>query len=137
MTRYPDAYLEHYADRFVALRLSRHGVTLPQYLANIARFERLALEPEPLLPAQHAAVLRLWHAQDTGLGPRRDASDAVAMPENRQDWRELLERWRAEADAAERELEHLPQRNGTVMEPLRHKTHHGYCRRAHFVRKGA
>lgn len=131
MTRYTDAHLEHYADRFMLLHLARHGVTLPQYLANVERFERLALEPEPLLPAQHAAALRLWWAQDTGLAPRTDASEAVALPENWQDWRELIEHWRAERDVA-----HLPQRNGTYLEPL---CHHRYERRnnSRFIKRGA
>lgn len=40
--RYPDEYLEHYADRYVSLELRRHGVTLLQYLAAPAACERVA-----------------------------------------------------------------------------------------------
>lgn len=117
MTRYSDAYLEHYADRFIALRLARRGVTLLQYLANIEQCERLALEPEPLLPAQQAAVLRLWQCWDTGLGA--PASPAVAGTDW-QDWRELLARWQGEAEQLEGEVAHLPRRNGAYVEPLHH-----------------
>lgn len=59
MKTYSDEYLEHYADRYVALRLKGHGVTLMQYLAAPARYEHLALEPLPLLPAQRAVQARL------------------------------------------------------------------------------
>lgn len=118
MTLYSDAYLEHYADRFIALRLARRGVTLLQYLANIEQCERLALEPEPLLPAQQAAVLRLWQRWDTGLGA--PASPAVAGADW-QDWRELLARWQGEAEQLEGEVAHLPRRNGAYVEPLHHQ----------------
>lgn len=39
---YPDAYLEHYADRFVALGLARCGIRLEQYLHSPAACERVA-----------------------------------------------------------------------------------------------
>ncbi|WP_041863167.1 hypothetical protein [Bordetella petrii] len=52
MTIYSDAYLSHYADRYVAMQLKRHGVTLEQYLANPAHYDRLEFEPFPPLPAQ-------------------------------------------------------------------------------------
>lgn len=68
-----DPYLNHYADRFIALRLSAHGVDLEQYLANPGRFEHLADEPEPLLPAQREAAARIsaqWAADDADLQVR-------------------------------------------------------------------
>lgn len=64
---YPDAYLNHYADLFVARRLGAHGVTLEQYLAEPALYDHLVDQPEPLLPAQQAAAARitaLWAADD-------------------------------------------------------------------------
>lgn len=133
---YPDEILEYYADRFVLLRLARHGVSLEQYLANVDRFELLALCSEPLLPAQQAVVLRLWWTWDTGLTLRGDESEPAALLENYQDWRELLERWRAETEQAEAGLAHLPQRNGVTVEPLHH---HRYPRRtsAGFNKRGA
>jgi hypothetical protein len=132
MQTYSDAHLEHYADRFIALRLARHGINLVQYLANIDRFERLALEPEPLLPAQQAAALKLWQQQDTGL----DAPSATASQEEWQDWRELVAGWREETTAQERALAHLPRRNGAIVEPL---AHHRYPRSAacNFTRRNA
>ncbi|MDO0944627.1 hypothetical protein [Chromohalobacter israelensis] len=136
MTTYPDETLDYYADRFVLLRLARHGVTLPQYLANVDRFERLALEAEPLLPQQQAAALHLWWGWDTGLAPRGDGGEPTALPDNWQDWRELLARWRAESEAAEREVAHLPHRNGAPIEPLHH---HRFERRnnSRFTKRGA
>lgn len=88
MTTYSDEYLNHYADRFVAMRLSLYGVRLDQYLANPAHYEALAMEPLPLLPQQRAVQARL------------DEADKVAA-----------------------EVAHLPQRNGTTVEPLRHHRH--------------
>lgn len=85
MTTYSDEYLNHYADRFVAMRLDLHGVRLDQYLANPDHYEALALEPLPLLPQQKAVQARL------------DAADKAAA-----------------------EVAHLPQRNGAIVEPLRH-----------------
>jgi hypothetical protein len=55
----PDALLEHHADRFIAQRIGAHGVTFEQYLTDPARYDALALEPEPLLPAQRAVAQRL------------------------------------------------------------------------------
>lgn len=66
-----DPYLNHYADRYVALRLRAHGVTLDQYLAQPAVYEPLALEPEPLLPAQQAVAARL--AAHLSAGDEHDA----------------------------------------------------------------
>lgn len=115
-------HLEHYADRFALLRLARHGVTLAQYLANVDRFERLALEPEPPLPAQQAAILRLWAEQDTGLADRPAEPVQPELGEH-DAWRDLLAGLRAEAAYAERAVAHLPQRNGAIVEPLHHHRH--------------
>lgn len=136
MRTYSDAVIKHYADRFIALRLARHGVSLAQYLADPKRYEERALEPEPPLPQQRAVALRLWWAWDTGLAPRGDGSESTPLPENFQDWRELLAQWRAEAEQAERPLAHLPQRNGVIVEPLHH---HRFERRhnADFTKRGA
>lgn len=113
---YPDETLDYYADRFIALRLARHGINLAQYLANIERCERLALEPEPLLPQQQWAALKLWQQQDTGLG----MPTSTELRDDWQDWRDLLARWRGEAEALERDVAHLPRRNGAIVEPLAH-----------------
>lgn len=59
MKTYRDEYLKHYADRYVAMHLRGHGITLEQYLADPARYEDLALEPFPLLPAQREIQERL------------------------------------------------------------------------------
>ncbi|MCL7931725.1 hypothetical protein [Halomonas llamarensis] len=136
MNTYTDAHLEHYADRFIALRLARHGVNLAQYLANVERFERLALEPEPLLPAQHAAALRLWQQQDTGLA-EQPATPLESTPD--WDWRDLLDQWRDEVAQSERELDQLSQRNGAYVEPMRHHRHNRGMSRgnANFERKQA
>ncbi|MDC8804247.1 hypothetical protein PRZ61_12425 [Halomonas pacifica] len=151
MTTYPDAVLDYYADRFQLLGLARAGISLAQYLAHpqhceqLARFdrlrlaqrgmtfqqyradpeagERLALEPEPPLDAQHAAILRLWAAQDTGLAPRPNRVEPHWSDAHLTDWRELQARWRAECEALERDIAHLPQRNGTYVEPLHHHRH--------------
>jgi hypothetical protein len=66
MKVWPEAYLHHHADAFVAGRIGAHGVTLEQYLHEPERYAHLALEPEPLL-ARQAAV--------------RDALDAEAQLE--------------------------------------------------------
>lgn len=60
---YPDAYLNYYADAYMAQRLHAFGVGLETYLGATpnqrADMDRLALEPEPLLPAQQAVRDRL------------------------------------------------------------------------------
>lgn len=139
MNTYSDAYLEHHADRFIALRLARHGVNLAQYLANPAQCERLALEPEPLLPAQQAVVLRIWQRWDTGLpatsapdasDPADDAGEATfEMAAEYAVWEEfLLELGNNKA---------IRQRNGAFVEPLRHHRHNRGMNRltANFERK--
>ena len=57
--RIPDPQLDYHADRFIAQRVSAHGVTFEQYLTDPARYDALALEPEPLLPAQRTVGERL------------------------------------------------------------------------------
>ncbi|WIX34928.1 hypothetical protein QO259_09915 [Salinicola sp. JS01] len=122
MIRIDDEQLEYYADRFVLLRLNRHGVNLEQYLANVDRFERLALEPEPLLPAQQTAALRLWQQQDTGVLPRQHAAPTHGPwidPADIVDIGELLAGLRAEVEATEQ----MPRQNGAAIEPMRHHRH--------------
>lgn len=41
-TTYPDAYLDHYADRYVELGLARCGIRLEQYLRSPQACERVA-----------------------------------------------------------------------------------------------
>lgn len=136
MRTYPDELLEHYAERFIALRLARHGVDLAQYLANIERYELLALCCEPPMPAQQAAMLRIWQRWDTGLAPQGEGGEATNLPENFQDWRELIAQWQAEVEAAERQVAHLPQRNGVILEPLCHHRHaRGHRGNANFIAK--
>ncbi|SES24366.1 hypothetical protein SAMN04487958_110117 [Vreelandella subterranea] len=137
MTTYSDETLEQYADRFVQLRLARHGVNLAQYLANPVQFERLALEPEPLLPAQQAAVLRIWQRWDTGLAEQPVAAQESSVPDWDWDWRDLLDRWHTETEQAERAVARMQQRNGAYVEPLHHHRHNrGNARTtANFERK--
>src|SRR5690606_5424305 len=98
---YPDEYIEYYAERYMALCLRYHGISLLQYLAAPEACERAALEHMPLLPAQRAVQARL---------------DAEAA--------------RLEATVA-----HLPQRNGTVVEPLHHTRHPKRSLAANFARR--
>lgn len=144
MNTYTDAYLEHYANRFERLRMSRLGITLPQYLANVERCEQLlmqprALAPEPLLPAQQAAVLRIWQRWDTGLEQAEEASDDIEAQAAAWDWRDLLNQWRDEVAQSEREMCELSQRNGAYVEPMRHHRHNrGNARcTSNFARKQA
>lgn len=60
---YPTAYLEHYADLYADNLLHRHGITLDQYLADPARYERLLHEPFPLLRPQTRTRVRLIREQ--------------------------------------------------------------------------
>lgn len=139
MTTYPDAVLEHYADRFILLRLSRWGISLVQYLANPFRYELLALTSEPLLPAQQAAALRIWQRWDTGLDVEGAATTPPVDPDELIDPRELMAQWRAEAEQAQQAVAHLPQRNGAIIEPLAHHRHERGTHRfsADFSRKHA
>ncbi|WP_144981100.1 hypothetical protein [Halomonas sp. C22] len=142
MNTITDSELEYYADRFMRLRIARHGFNLAQYLVNPLVIERLALEPEPLLPQQHATVLRFWQRWDTGLAAVSEAASEDDADDEIQaaawDWRDLLDRWREETAEAERALARMNQRNGAYVEPMRHHRHHGRNRTAaNFARKGA
>lgn len=142
MRTYSDAHIEHFADRFIALRMARHGVNLAQYLINPVQFERLALEPEPLLPAQQAAVLRIWQRWDTGLAAVSEQPSSQTDIETQAagwDWRDLLDQWRDEVAQSERELCQFSQRNGAYVEPMRHHRHNRGMNRgtSNFVRKQA
>ena len=64
-----DPYINHYADRYVAQRLRAHGVSLDAYLADPARYDALALQPEPLLPAQRAVAQRIEALSVPGARP--------------------------------------------------------------------
>lgn len=55
----PDVMLDYYAHCYIAQRIGHHGITFEQYLTDPARYDALALEPEPLLPAQQAVAQRL------------------------------------------------------------------------------
>ncbi|HDZ48749.1 hypothetical protein LCGC14_0074840 [marine sediment metagenome] len=139
MRTYSDAHIEHYADRFIALRMARHGVNLAQYLINPVQFERLALEPEPLLPAQAAAVLRIWQRWDTGLAEQ--AAAPASEPETEEEtfelpgvyavWEEFL--------LGLGNNKAIRQRNGAFIEPLNHHRHNRGMNRgsANFERKQA
>ena len=54
-----DALLEHHAENYLARRIGAHGITFEQYLTDPKRYDTLALQPEPLLPAQQAVAQRL------------------------------------------------------------------------------
>lgn len=64
MTTLSDALLEHHAENYIARRIGAHGVSFEQYLTDPAHFDALALEHEPLLPAQRA-VGEAWAGQIT------------------------------------------------------------------------
>ena len=57
--RIPDPQLNYHADRYIAQRISAHGITFERYLSDPAYFDALALQPEPLLPAQRTVAERL------------------------------------------------------------------------------
>ncbi len=54
--RIPDPQLNYHADRYMAQRIHAHGITFEQYLTDPAYFDALALQPEPLLPAQRTVA---------------------------------------------------------------------------------
>lgn len=64
---FTDAYLNYHADRYAAQRIHAFGVSLETYLMATpeqqADYDRLALEPEPLLPAQERVRERLEATQ--------------------------------------------------------------------------
>lgn len=131
MPTYTDAYLEYYANRYVAHYFKGHGITLQQYLAAPDRYEYLAYAPFPLLPAQNNVVLRLWHAWDTGLSPvnSEPAEEPFELPGVYAVWEEFL------LDLGNNKA--IRQRNGAFIEPLRHHRHNARNRSANFARKGA
>ena len=141
MQTYTDSELEYYADRFMRLRIFRHGINLAQYMANPVAYELLDLPVEPLLPTQQAAMLRIWQRWDTGLAAASETAnedDDIEIQAAAWDWRDLLDRWREETAEAERALDRMSQRNGAYVEPMRHHRHHGRNRTAsNFARKGA
>ena len=57
--RIDDALLEYHAENYIARRIGAHGVTFERYLTDPAHYDALALEHEPLLPAQRAVAQRL------------------------------------------------------------------------------
>ncbi|MGP5324961.1 hypothetical protein [Vreelandella titanicae] len=148
MRTYSDEHLEYYADRFVQQRFSwRLGITLPHYLANVERCEQLLMQPcglapEPLLPAQQKAMLKIWQRWDTGLAAETEQSsdsDDIEAQATSWDWRDLIEQWRDEVAQSEREVCQLSQRNGAAFEPMRHHRHNRGVSRStsNFERKQA
>lgn len=136
MRTYSDAHLGHYADRFIALRMARHGVNLAQYLINPYQFERLALEPEPLLPAQEAAVLRIWQRWDTGLAEQAVAPAEASPDEEPSELPGVYAVWE-DFLLGLGNNKAIRQRNGAFIEPLHHHRHNARNRSANFARKGA
>lgn len=63
MAMYPTAYLEHYADKYAANMLYKHGLKLDAYLADPGRYEHLLTAPFPLMPAQTKVRVRLIRAE--------------------------------------------------------------------------
>lgn len=77
MKTYSDNYLNHYADRYVAMRLKLHGVSLEQYLDSPKRYEHLEHQPFPPLAAQLAVQRQIdaeteRHEASIAHLPRRD-----------------------------------------------------------------
>ena len=95
MTMYPTAYLEHYADKYAANMLYKHGLKLDAYLADPARYEHLLSAPYPLTPAQTKVRVRLIRE-------------------------EILHE---QAEEVEQQLNGLPRNNFRPFEPLRHQRH--------------
>ncbi len=92
---HPTAYLEHYADKYSANMLYKHGVKLDAYLADPARYEHLLGAPFPLMPEQTKVRVRLIR------------EDALQQ----------------QADEIAQELDGLPRNNVRPFEPLSHKRH--------------
>lgn len=76
MNTYSDEYLNYYADRYVAMHLRGHGISLEQYLHDPGHYEHLALEPFPLLPQQQAVRDRL----DTETAPTAVEAEVAHLP---------------------------------------------------------
>ncbi len=81
MTTYSDEYLNFHADRYSAGRLHAHGITLDAYLADPARYDALALEPEPLLPTQQAVAQRIAAVGATHASPQPTVRATHASPQ--------------------------------------------------------
>ncbi|HKJ94927.1 MAG TPA: hypothetical protein VKA32_04795 [Gammaproteobacteria bacterium] len=124
---YPDAYLNHYADRYRQLMLYLHNISLLQYLANPEACERVAEEfsargrvCDPAVVPQRITVverqLRAERQAEEGLRALTELSDLA-----RQGMAQLAELEEIEAEA-ERGLEGCPRRGGAIVEPLRHHT---------------
>ncbi len=116
MANYSDEYLNHFADQYSAARLHAHGVSLDAYLADPHRYDALALEPEPLLPAQQAVAQRIAAVRATHASPQPTPGvDALTA--------------RLEADIGTARLA-----DGALVEPLHHHRkpqHPGGRRRFH------
>nr|BBJ05181.1 hypothetical protein YBY_30300 [Marinobacter nauticus] len=95
MAMYPTAYLEHYADKYAANMLYKHGLKLEAYLADPARYEHLLGAPFPLMSAQTKVRVRLIR------------EDALQQ----------------QAEEIAQELDGLPRNNVRPFEPLRHQRH--------------
>lgn len=101
MTMYSDAYLNHYADRYIELGLRAYGITLEQYLAQPVACERVAREQDRRTVAGGAMIV-----------PQRLSVIEANL--------------RAEAEA-ERYLRNATLRGDRYIEPLHHHryTHTG------------
>lgn len=62
--RYPEPYLEYWADRYVELDLAAQGVPLLAFLADPHGHLHLGERPRPLLPAQEAVAERVEALDD-------------------------------------------------------------------------
>lgn len=124
---YPDAYLNHYADRYRQLMLYLHNITLLQYLANPEACERVAEEFSTRGRVCDPAVLpQRISVQEAHLRAERQAEERLRELAGladlaRQGMAELAELEEIEAEA-ERGLERCPRRDGAIVEPLRHHT---------------
>lgn len=91
---YSDAYLEHFADRYIELGLRAYGITLEQYLAKPEACERVARE---------------WNQRTVG-------GAAMIVPQRLSVIEAHLQ---AEAEA-ERGLKDVALRGDRYIEPLHH-----------------
>lgn len=126
MTTYSDAYLNHFADRYVELGLRDLNITLLQYLAApqaceraAAEFQRLGQQPDPLIMPQQISLMEAQLEADVRAA--RGVVDTSQTLDPDPQTREI------EADA-ERGLEHCPRRGGRIIEPLHH---HSWSHRRH------
>ena len=54
-----DPAIEYFADQYRRNRVEAHGIPFWLYLRDPAKFDLMALEPEPLLPAQQDVARRM------------------------------------------------------------------------------